>query len=446
VPPRLATHVEPGSLGASAAAAGNGFPYVGGQAARLSSPRMTCTLIRSGQCLDTETLRLLPDTSVLIRDGRIEAVGTDLAAPEGASVIDARGKTVMPGLIDCHVHVLASRLSLGEVQRMPNVLATLSSLPILEGMLMRGFTTVRDAGGADAAMAEATRTDMARGPRIFPSGKALSQTGGHGDFRTRTDILEPCACSHKVGSLARIVDGVDAVRVAIREELLKGATQIKIMASGGVASPSDPIHYLGFSADEIRAAVEETANAGTYVLAHAYTARAIRRAVELGVRTIEHGNLVDDDAAQVMAERGAFMVPTLITYEALATEGARFGLPPASVEKIESVRGAGLRALEIVARAGVRIGFGTDLLGESHRLQSEELRIRADVLGAGAALQQATVIAADILGHRGQLGVLQPGALADVLVVDGNPLADIRCLLGQGDHIEAILKDGKRYK
>ncbi|MEY2736471.1 MAG: amidohydrolase family protein [Burkholderiaceae bacterium] len=407
---------------------------------------MTALLIRSGRVLDVQTLRYLPDTSLLIRDGRIEAMGPQLPLPEGATVIDARGKTVMPGLIDCHVHVVASRLNLGEVQRMPNVLATLASLPILQGMLMRGFTTVRDAGGADAAIAEATRTDMIRGPRIFPSGKALSQTGGHGDFRMRTDILEPCACSQKVGSLARVVDGVDAVRAAIREELLRGATQIKIMASGGVASPSDPIHYLGFSADEIRAAVEEASNAGTYVLAHAYTARAIRRAVELGVRTIEHGNLVDEDAARVMAEHGAFMVPTLITYEALANEGAKYGLPQASVDKIESVRGAGLKALETLARAGVRMGLGSDLLGESHRLQSDELRIRAQVLGAGATLQQATLIGAEILGQGGQLGVLKAGALADVLVVDGDPLADIGCLLGQGDRIEAIIKDGKRYK
>ncbi len=407
---------------------------------------MTALLIRSGRVLDVQTLRYLPDTSLLIRDGRIEAMGPQLPLPEGATVIDARGKTVMPGLIDCHLHVVASRLNLGEVQRMPNVLATLASLPILQGMLMRGFTTVRDAGGADAAIAEATRTDMIPGPRIFPSGKALSQTGGHGDFRMRTDILEPCACSQKVGSLARVVDGVDAVRAAIREELLRGATQIKIMASGGVASPSDPIHYLGFSADEIRAAVEEASNAGTYVLAHAYTARAIRRAVELGVRTIEHGNLVDEDAARVMAEHGAFMVPTLITYEALANEGAKYGLPQASVDKIESVRGAGLKALETLARAGVRMGLGSDLLGESHRLQSDELRIRAQVLGAGATLQQATLIGAEILGQGGQLGVLKAGALADVLVVDGDPLADIGCLLGQGDRIEAIIKDGKRYK
>jgi imidazolonepropionase-like amidohydrolase len=407
---------------------------------------MTALLIRSGRVLDVQTLRYLPDTSLLIRDGRIEAMGPQLPLPEGATVMDARGKTVMPGLIDCHVHVVASRLNLGEVQRMPNVLATLASLPILQGMLMRGFTTVRDAGGADAAIAEATRTDMIPGPRIFPSGKALSQTGGHGDFRMRTDILEPCACSQKVGSLARVVDGVDAVRAAIREELLRGATQIKIMASGGVASPSDPIHYLGFSADEIRAAVEEASNAGTYVLAHAYTARAIRRAVELGVRTIEHGNLVDEDAARVMAEHGAFMVPTLITYEALANEGAKYGLPQASVDKIESVRGAGLKALETLARAGVRMGLGSDLLGESHRLQSDELRIRAQVLGAGATLQQATLIGAEILGQGGQLGVLKAGALADVLVVDGDPLADIGCLLGQGDRIEAIIKDGKRYK
>jgi imidazolonepropionase-like amidohydrolase len=407
---------------------------------------MTTLFIHGGRVLDTETLSLSPVQSILIQEGRIHAMGPDLIAPVGAEQLDASGLTLMPGMIDCHVHVVASSYHLGEVARQPNVLSTLRSLPIMEGMLMRGFTTVRDAGGADAAMAEATRSDLIRGPRIFPAGRALSQTGGHGDFRQRNDVLEPCYCSNKVGALARVVDGVEAIRLAVREEILKGARQIKIMASGGVASPSDPIHYLGYSEPEIRAAVDEAAHAATYVMAHAYTPAAIRRAVEYGVRTIEHGNLVDEETARFMQARGAYMVPTLITYEALANEGASLGLPAASVAKIESVRGAGLKALEILAKAGVRMGLGTDLLGESQRLQSDELMLRARVLGNGPTLQQATLIGAEILGQTGELGVLKPGAIADLLAVDGNPLQDISVLQGQGERLRFILKDGKRYK
>ena len=406
---------------------------------------MTAIFIQGGNVLDVETLSFR-QASVLVRHGVIESVGPDLAPPPGAQVIDAQGKTVMPGMIDCHTHVVASQLNLGINANLPNALATLRAVPILSGILMRGFTTVRDAGGADWSLCEATRTDVVDGPRIFPAGHALSQTGGHGDFRARNDIIEPCACSQKVGNIGRVVDGVDNVRTAVREEIQKGATQIKIMASGGVASPNDPIHYLGYSEDEIRAIVEEAANAGTYVMAHAYTPRAISRAVSLGVRTIEHGNLVDAATATLMHERGAFMVPTLVTYEALANEGASLGFPAESVAKIETVRADGKKALEILAKAGVKMGLGTDLLGALHRHESDELRLRADILGAGMTLQQATLVGAEIVGMAGRLGVLRAGAIADILVVDGNPLTDISCLLGQGEGIPVIIKDGKIYK
>ena len=406
---------------------------------------MTTLFIRGGNVLDVESLTYQAGASVLVEDGRITAIGSDLTAPADATVIDATGKTVMPGMIDCHVHVVAAHLNLGLNGNVPNAFATMRAIPILGGMLKRGFTTVRDAGGADWTLAEATRTDLIQGPRIFSSGRALSQTGGHGDFRARTDILEPCACSQKVGSIARVVDGVDNLRVAVREEMLKGANQIKIMASGGVASPNDPIHFLGYSEDEVRAVVEEAGNAGTYVMAHAYTPKAISRVVKLGVRTIEHGNLVDAETAALMAEKGAYMIPTLVTYEALASEGESLGLPPESVAKIETVRATGKAALRLLQDAGVKMGLGSDLLGASHRLQSDELRIRADILGNGPVLQQATLVGAEIIGMAGQLGVLKAGAIADLLVVDGDPLADISCLLGQGDHIQNVVKDGKAY-
>lgn len=412
---------------------------------------MTSTwLIRNAQLLDLgasdREATLRPNTSVLIEDERIREVSDRPISSATAQIIDAAGRALLPGFIDCHVHVVAASFNLAQVAQWPNVLAAYRAMPILKGMLMRGFTTVRDAGGADAAIARAVDEGLIEGPRIFPAGKALSQTGGHGDFRPRTDWLEPCACAFKVGSLARVVDGVDACRVAVREEILKGATQIKIMASGGVASPNDPIHYLGYSRDEIKAICEEAANADTYVMAHAYTGRAIRRAVECGVRTIEHGNLVDADAARAMAQHGAIAVPTLITYEALAREGKSLGLPDESVRKIAAAHAPALYSLEILRAAGVRMAFGTDLLGESHRLQSDEFRIRAEVLGNAAAIRAATEVGARVLRREGTLGVIAPGALADLLLVDGDPLRDISLLLGQGEHLPFIMKAGSVIK
>jgi len=407
---------------------------------------MTPLFIANGNVLDVHTLTMHAGHSVLVEGGRIAAIGAGLQAPEGAEVMDAAGLTVMPGMIDCHVHTVASSFNLGNVARLPNVLTMLRALPIMQAMLGRGFTSVRDAGGADWSLAEAVRTGLISGPRIFPSGKALSQTGGHADFRPRSDELDLCSCVHKLGNIGRVVDGVDACRIAVREEILKGATQIKVMASGGVASPNDPIGNLGYSEDELRAIVEEAGNANTYVMAHAYTPRAISRAVRCGVRTIEHGNLVDRETAELMAAMDAYMVPTMITYEGLANEGEKYGLPALSIAKIEGVRGPGRQALEILANAGVKMGLGSDLLGETHYLQAEELRLRAEVLGNGPVLQQATLIGAEILGHKGELGEVTQGAIADLLLVDGNPLHDIQCLLDQGAQIRAIVKDGRIAK
>ena len=396
--------------------------------------------------LDAEAGSLLKDRFVLVEGASIRSVTEAMPQVADARIIEARGKVLMPGLIDCHVHCLASMLNLGRLARLPNVLAVLRAVPLLRGMLDRGFTTVRDAGGADFSLAEAIRTGVIEGPRIFPSGRALSQTGGHGDFRERSDVLEPCACTSKIGAIARVVDGVDAIRLAVREEIQMGATQIKIMASGGVASPNDPVHFLGYSEAEIRAAVEEASNAGTYVMAHAYTGRAIARAVRCGVRSIEHGNLVDAEAAKVMADHGAIAVPTLATYEALANEGAALGFPPEALAKIEAVRGEGQRSLEIFARAGVRMAYGSDLLGETQRLQSDEFALRARVLGVAEAIRAATTHAAFLLNMEGRLGTVAAGATADLLLVDGNPLDNIDLLRGQGESIVLTMKEGRIVK
>ncbi|MBO9641671.1 MAG: amidohydrolase family protein [Pseudacidovorax sp.] len=402
-------------------------------------------LIKNAHLLDPLKPELQERHSILIEGDTIREVSDTPIAARDARVIDAAGKTVMPGLIDLHVHLVAVQLNLQQQATLPNVLVTLRSIPILRGMLRRGFTTVRDAGGASDAFKQAVQSGLMQGPRLFVSGRALSQTGGHGDGRARSDYLLPsavCQSCARVGVIGRVADGVDAVRKAVREELQMGADQIKIMAGGGVASPTDPVDALGYSEDEIRAAVAEAQARNTYVLAHAYTPTSIARVVRCGVRTVEHGNLIDSPTAALMAELGAYAVPTLVTYDALANEGAALGLPPASVAKVEDVRGAGLRALEILRSAGVKMGFGSDLLGESHRLQSDEFRLRAQVLTPAEIIASATLVGAEVLGMAGRLGRLMPGALADLLLVDGNPLRSLDCLLGQGERIPLVMKAG----
>jgi imidazolonepropionase-like amidohydrolase len=406
---------------------------------------MMSVLFRNGALLDPLQPELIPGHEVLVEDGRIKEVSDRPIKAASARVINLKGKTLMPGLIDLHVHVIAVEFNLPRVMTLPNVLVTLRAVPLMRAMLRRGFTTIRDAGGAGYPFKQAVEAGLAEGPRMFVSGRALSQTGGHGDMRTRSDYMPPdapCGCCVRVGALTRVADGVDEVRRAVREELQMGADQIKIMASGGVASPTDPVGAWGYSEDEIRAIVAEARGRQTYVLAHAYTPDAIARAVRCGVRTIEHGNLIDDATAHLVAEHNAFVVPTLVTYEALASEGSKYGLPEASLAKVADVHEAGLKSLEIMKRAGVRMGFGTDLLGEAQRLQSDEFRLRTEVLSPAEAIASATVVGADVLGMTGKLGRLVPGAFADVLVVDGNPLRSIDCLLGQGEHIPFVMKGG----
>ena len=382
--------------------------------------------------------------SIVIDGDTIREVTREPVSLPDAQTLDMGGRTVMPGMIDCHAHVIASVAHLGNNGRLPNTFAVLRAVPILQGMLNRGFTTVRDAGGADYALSKAIEEGVIAGPRLFVAGKALSQTGGHGDFRERFDNSDPdpCGCNRNLGAIGRIVDGVDDVRKAVREEMRAGAHHIKIMASGGVASPTDPIGNLQFSVDEIKAIVEEAQSHQTYVMAHAYTAKAISRVVELGIRTIEHGNLIDDATAELMARHGAYAVPTLVTYDAMSKVGAKAGIGESTLVKNEAVRIQGLRALEILKRHGVKIGLGSDLLGDMHEFQSDELSIRAEIVGAFETICQATAIGAEIVGMEGRLGVVAANATADLLVVDGDPTQNIHLLTGQGERIAAVMKAG----
>ncbi len=360
--------------------------------------------------------------------------------------IDLRGKTLMPGLIDCHVHVIAALLDLGRNAALPDALVAYHAARIMKDMLNRGFTTVRDLGGATHALVEALEQGLIVGPRLVICGKALSQTGGHSDFRGRYDSRDADYQTRRLGTMGRICDGVDACRQAARDELRQGATFVKIMANGGVASPTDPIAFLGFSRDEITAMVEEARNAQTYVAAHLYTDEAIARAVECGVRSVEHANLIEPPTARLMRERGAIACPTLVAYEALKNEGESLGFPPESVAKIDDVRIRSPRSLEILLEAGVTMAYGTDLLGGLHRHQSEEFVIRGRVLKPIEVIRSTTCHAAELIGMVGKIGVITPGAFGDLVVVDGDPLRDLSLLTEQGRHLPAIVKDGQFIK
>jgi imidazolonepropionase-like amidohydrolase len=276
--------------------------------------------------------------------------------------------------------------------------------------------------------------------------KALRQTGGHCDFRGRFDDNAPPRNRIPLGSLGRICDGVSEVRRAAREEIKGGADFIKIMANGGIASPTDPIHFFGFSREELDAAVEEARNAGTYVSAHLYTDGAIRRCVDAGVHSLEHCNLIEADTAKLAASKGCIAVPTLVTFEKLSSEGAAFGVPEESLAKVDRVRLRGMESLSVMREAGLPMAFGTDLLGPMHRHQSEELVIRARVLPSHEVIAAATSQAAKLLRMEGRLGTIAPGAFADLIIVDGNPLADLSLLTHQGAHMLVIMQGGRLIK
>jgi len=401
-------------------------------------------ILNHAAVLDVVAGRLLPDRSVVIRGGTIEAV-EPVRSPDpsrlGAAVLDVKGRTIMPGLCDAHVHVIAWTADLPQIERVSPLYTAARTAGILNRMLFRGFTTVRDGGGADYGLAQAVREGLIAGPRILFCGRSLTQTGGHGDMRGRGE--ETVVGLGATSTLGQICDGVDAVRRACRNEIRKGADHVKLMVSGGVASPTDRLTNWQFSESEIRAAVEEAEMAGLYVMAHAYTAQSVNRSLACGVRSLEHCNLIDQSSVDLFLEHGAWMVPTLATYEVLGAEG---GYPEPLIAKLALVKDKGLQALELASRAGVKLAYGTDLLGPMHRHQLREFAIRAAVQPAIEVIRAATCNAAELFRESGRTGVIAPGARADLLVVDGDPLQDLGVLQDPERRLLAVMKDGIFYK
>jgi len=407
---------------------------------------MSQVLFRGMRLLDPRWDEPRDGYEVLIDGSEIKEVADTPIRSRSAEILDCGGRTLMPGLIDCHAHVFLSEVSLRALESVPLTLMTARAAVLARAMLDRGFTTVRDAGGADWGMKQAIEDGLLAGPRLFISGQPISVTGGHGDFRRRTDAESSPPTSNALRYVSRIADGPDAVRATAREQLRQGADQVKIMCSGGVASPYDPLESLQLTPEEIGAATSEAHSFGRYVLAHAYTPEAMRRAVENGVRTIEHGNFIDDATATLIATKKRFLVANLVTYVAMKERGAALGMTAEMLAKNDRVLEAGLRSLEICKRAGVSVGYGSDLLGSLQQEQSREFVVRSEVLSPIEIIRQATLVGAEIVREENRLGVFEPGARADVLVVDGDPVRDLALLLDQGAHLSVIMQRGRFHK
>ncbi|MUK01311.1 amidohydrolase family protein [Vibrio cholerae] len=400
--------------------------------------------ITNATVLDIAEASATPDQSILVEDGVITWVGPSADVPAGhpaGETLDAGGRFVMPGLIDGHVHVTAATADLGAMAEWSPTYVAAHTARNMKAMLHRGFTTVRDVAGADFGVAMAVEEGLFEGPRVIFGGKALSQSGGHGDMRSRGgSSIDSHQCCPSIGV---VCDGVDAVRKAARDQLRTGAHHIKIMLSGGVASPTDRVDSTQFSESEILAVVEEAEGSNRYVCGHAYTARAVNRGLRLGVKCIEHGNLIDDESVRLFVEKNAYLVPTLITYERLKADGEAAGLPAASRDKVDTVLHAGLEALDRANKGGVKIVFGSDLLGSMQVHQSSEFRIRAQVQTAQEVLLSATLTAAELIGFEGKLGVVAPGAFADLLIVNENPLDDVAVLADPEASVDVVIQGGR---
>ncbi|HYM16882.1 MAG TPA: amidohydrolase family protein [Dehalococcoidia bacterium] len=402
---------------------------------------MGALLLTDATLIDGTGIDPRPHMSVLIEGGRITRVAdAGTVARDEAKVIDCSGLWLLPGLTDAHVHFGLTAAGDDEPpgSHVSYVLKVVENIRIA---LDEGFTTVRDAGGLDPAYALAVAAGEIAGPRILPSGSFLSQTGGHGDHRSRWSDAAPASIAGLVAH-TEICDGVDEVRRAARTQLRRGATQIKVMASGGVMSPNDPLESLQFTVDEMAAAVHEARAFGTYVLAHCHTPGAIANALDAGVRSIEHGSMLNETLARRMAQQEAYLVPTLVILELLAREE---GLPEFSRRKLELVRGETRGSLELARAAGVPIGSGSDLLGPRQSRRAAELVEKAKDFEPMAAIVSATRTNALLFNMADRIGTVEAGKDADVIAVAGDPLSEIG-VLADADNVRLVVQRGQVAK
>ena len=414
------------------------------------------TLIRDVRVWDGRSEELSAPSSVLVVGNRIAGISRrNREDTEGATVIDGGGRVLIPGLIDVHTH-------LAIVRGLPDLRNNYDWMYVgavageeARRMLLRGFTSVRDIGGPTVGLARAIDEGRLEGPRIYSSGGLISQTSGHFDIRnpndTHPNITGDLHLTDRLG-WGYLADGPAEVTRAVREVLRSGATQIKVMAGGGVASNFDPIETVQYTPEEMRAAVLAAANYGTYVAVHAYTADAIRQALEAGVMCIEHGMLIDEPTMELLADKGAFLSPQAYIF---SVEPTAEWFTDENRRKMRQVSAGLDREMELAKKHGVKVVFGTDMFGLAYQhLQSLEFGMRLRWFTSLEILRQATSNAAELLAlsgirnpyKEGPLGVIEEGAYADLLLVEGNPLEDIRVLEDPEANLVMIMKDGKVYK
>ena len=412
-------------------------------------PAPTSYALTNATVIDTLKGVSIKGYTVLTQNGHIADV-----VPNGSfdsskyKVVDCTGKFLSPGLFDFHVHMIAvqGETGLRDTLRLPQNVMLMRVGAHSRAMIERGFTTIRDCGGMEHYIADAINDNIIIGPRAFFCGKAISQTGGHADLRDNNlpgQAFDSCECH--LSNLGVVADGPDACMKAARENFRRGASFIKIMSGGGVASPADRIEYVQYSDAEIKAIVEVAENYNSFVTAHAYTPRSIKKCVANGVKGFEHGNLIDAECAQLLVENDCYVCPTLVTYKALASDQFSAFLPPSSKAKNAIVLKEGMEALIITKKYGVKICFGSDLLGNLTAYQSNEFAIRAKVLSPVEILQSATVTPASIMKAGDVIGQLAKGFYADILVLDSNPLDDITVLDKPEKHLLSVFKNGLVY-
>jgi len=402
-------------------------------------------LLTNARVFDGESADCAEHMSVLVEGDRIKEISETAIHCAHAQVIDVGGRTLMPGLIDAHVHVYGSEVDDRLFETRSMAYNALYARQMLEHALQCGFTTVRDVGGGDLTIVSAIAKGLIEGPRFLYAGRMLSMTGGHADPRPAHHLGEMCSCGF-LSDFYHVVDGADACRKAAREELRRGAHCVKLTASGGVMSPTDPIWMEQFTQEEISAIVEECARRRKYAAAHCYGGPAALRCAELGVRTLEHGTLIDRVSAQRISEIGAFVTPTLSIINALVESGAALGLTPVSQAKAREVYAHGLSALSEMKAAGVRMAFGTDLVGPLHKQQTREFSLRREALQPIDILRSATSVSADAIMLGDQIGKVAPGMVADLVVVDGDPLENIELLADDGRKLPVIMTAGRLRK
>jgi imidazolonepropionase-like amidohydrolase len=416
--------------------------------AQAVSPR-TDTLFENVRIFDGKNEALSPPSNVLVHDGLIETISAEAIDAAGATVIDGGGRVLMPGLIDAHWHCAFAAVPLQVAMIADPAYIHLVAGKTATETLLRGFTTVRDCGGPVFGLKRAIDEGLLPGPRIFPSGAMISQSGGHGDFRMPYEIPRGvCGClahAELVGA-ARIADGVAEVLRATREQLMLGASQLKLMAGGGVASSYDPLDVTQYTEPELHAAVEAAENWGTYVTVHAYTPRAVQQAIRAGVRCIEHGQLLDEETIEIIAGEGIWWCPQPFLDDEDAPK-----LTGANRAKFLQMTTGTETAYELIRKHDVRVGWGTDTLFDPLLTlkQGKQLAKMVRWFSPAETLTMVTATNADLLAlsgprnpYPGALGVVEPGALADLLLVDGDPVGDITLLSRPETSLALIMKDG----